>query len=130
MPKPLTALMKPEPTEVTLDEAKERRALAKAAKQELSNIAKWMVEDEDYLISLKKRLLSGRLHPTVEVTLWAYAHGKPKETKRIEKRSRVKIVHVFAGVDPNAKPVEKPIEGEVIREDVPTALLEETTDGE
>jgi hypothetical protein len=38
-----------------------------------------LVNDETYRANLRERLLAGRLPAGVEVMLWYYAHGKPKE---------------------------------------------------
>lgn len=42
-----------------------------------------IVEDESYRLGLQERALSGKLHPSIEVMLWHYAHGKPKETHEV-----------------------------------------------
>lgn len=91
---------------VKRDPAEERR-LVKAAKAEIATLAKYLVEDPLYLLDLKRRLASGKLHPTIESMLFAYAYGKPKERIEVHRASIVRIVHEFAD-DP------KPIQGEVI----------------
>lgn len=40
--------------------------------------------DEKYWKRTKKRLDAGKLNPILEKTIWAYAHGEPKKTLRIE----------------------------------------------
>jgi len=39
-----------------------------------------LVNDETYRANLRERLLAGKVPPGVEVMLWYYAHGKPRET--------------------------------------------------
>jgi hypothetical protein len=47
---------------------------------EAQALARSLVQDPEYLRKLKERLLAGKLHPQVEVMLWGYAHGKPKDS--------------------------------------------------
>lgn len=42
-----------------------------------------LVDDPAYRKKLKERLLSGKLAPAVELMLWYYAKGKPKETHEV-----------------------------------------------
>lgn len=53
------------------------------ATQEVRELARELVEDPDYLKRLRTRLLDGTLGPGVEQMLWAYAHGKPKESVEV-----------------------------------------------
>src|SRR5688572_16922403 len=39
-----------------------------------------LVNDPVYRANLRERLVAGRLPPGIEVMLWYYAHGKPRET--------------------------------------------------
>lgn len=38
-----------------------------------------IVEDPEYRARLKQRALTGRLNPAVEVMLWHFAYGKPRD---------------------------------------------------
>jgi hypothetical protein len=48
--------------------------------QVAQQLASGLVNDQEYLKRLKARLESGKIAPAIEVMLWAYAHGKPKES--------------------------------------------------
>jgi hypothetical protein len=39
-----------------------------------------LLSDPQYQANLRKRLATGKIAPAVEALLWAYAHGKPKDT--------------------------------------------------
>jgi hypothetical protein len=41
--------------------------------------AEKLVTDETYRQSLKERLLSGKLHPTIEVLMWHLYAGRPRQ---------------------------------------------------
>ena len=47
---------------------------------EVKDAARQLVGRADYREALVLRLLSGRLAPAMETTLWHYAYGKPRET--------------------------------------------------
>ena len=42
--------------------------------------AERLCKDSDYLASVEARAKAGKLPPGVEVMLWYYAHGKPRES--------------------------------------------------
>lgn len=42
-------------------------------------VARQLVEDEDYLVRLRERLVAGTLAPQVEALLLQYAYGKPSD---------------------------------------------------
>lgn len=48
--------------------------------REVREIAGNLVEDPEYVASLRARLLTGELAPPIEQMLWYYRYGKPKET--------------------------------------------------
>lgn len=45
-----------------------------------SNLAKSLLESEEYRSNFRKRLEAGILPPNVEAMLWHYAYGKPTES--------------------------------------------------
>lgn len=49
------------------------------ATQEIKTLASRLL-DEIYWASLKRRLDSGRAAPALELRLWAYLYGEPKQT--------------------------------------------------
>lgn len=96
---------------------------------QVKQIAKALVLDPFYLSTLQKRMREGKLAPAVEVTLWGYAFGKPKEQIEIRKASVVKILHEYADVVESGVVASTVIEGEIERgrEDSKDAV-EPTTD--
>lgn len=48
-----------------------------------AELARALVEDQQYLDTLKARLLSGDCAPQVEAMIWAYAFGKPVEVVEV-----------------------------------------------
>lgn len=81
---------------------------------EAKDLARLLVTDPFYLISLQERLRDGRLPPAVETTLWGYAYGKPKEQIEVRKASVVKILHEYADNEEVRKVAEKVLEGETL----------------
>lgn len=53
------------------------------AKQEIEDASRALIEDKDYLISLKDRLKGGRA-PHMETLLFQYAYGKPADVTKHE----------------------------------------------
>lgn len=54
------------------------------ATAEVKSLARALVDDPLYREALRERLVSGDCAPAVEVLLWHYAYGKPKETVAVE----------------------------------------------
>ena len=54
------------------------------ATQEVKEIARALVDDQAYRDMLKLRLQNGTAPPAIEVLMWHYARGKPKETLAVE----------------------------------------------
>lgn len=52
--------------------------------QEIREAARKLLEGPRYLEARLRRLESGKLHPSVEVLLYHYAYGKPKEVVQVE----------------------------------------------
>jgi len=56
------------------------KGLPNKATLAVKEAARQLVEQPEYRQALSRRLLSGRLAPAMETTLWHYAYGKPRET--------------------------------------------------
>jgi hypothetical protein len=57
------------------------------------------IQNATYMDRLQKRLLSGKLHPTVETFILAHAVGKPKDTLSIENAIPLLVVDELKGED-------------------------------
>jgi len=67
---------------------------------EVRDMARSMLNDDEYLANLKKRLKSGDAPPAVETMLWYYAYGKPKEVVELQGEIGVsKIVREIVRAD-------------------------------
>lgn len=53
------------------------------ATKEIQEFAGDLIEDPDYVASLKRRLASGKA-PHMETLMFHYKHGKPKDTVKVE----------------------------------------------
>ncbi len=53
------------------------------ATREARETAGRLVDDPEYLRRLRQRLLDGELPPAIEVMLWHYAKGKPKDVLEV-----------------------------------------------
>jgi hypothetical protein len=66
--------------------------------REIKTAAKAIVEDMDYVDSLKRRVKAGRA-PHMETLLFHYAYGKPKETVKHEGGDGgplvTRVIHTF-----------------------------------
>jgi hypothetical protein len=64
------------------------------ASSEIKEAARSIVEDAEYVESLKRRVKAGRA-PHMETLLFHYAYGKPKETVDLNANVRhtAKVVH-------------------------------------
>ena len=51
-----------------------------ADREQFSAFCRQLCDNRDYRESLKRRLISGKVAPGVEQTVWYYAYGKPPET--------------------------------------------------
>lgn len=60
------------------------RGVPNKTTRQVREIAQRLVEDPKYVASLVRRLGAGKIAPAVEVMLWHYAYGKPKDTVRVE----------------------------------------------
>lgn len=65
-----------------------------AEEKEVQKIAKKLL-DPKYLKNLKARLLSGKIQPGVEVAIWQYAHGRPKELIETKQIVPIRISHEY-----------------------------------
>ena len=66
------------------------RGLPNKATREVKEMARLMVEDSDYRKKLMVRLRAGKA-PQMELALWYFAYGKPKETVQLDTPSPVTI---------------------------------------
>lgn len=106
-------------------------ATKKEEREAVKMMAQALVTDPLYLLGLQKRMRDGKVAPAVEVALWNYAFGKPKEQIEVKKATAVKIVHEFMDTTAGARTAKAVLEGGVI--DVPTGTsdsnaVERTTD--
>ena len=62
---------------------------------EIMRLSKQLLLDPTYRRNLRSRLRSGRLQPGVEVALYYYAFGKPKEVVETIQPVPVRIVHEY-----------------------------------
>jgi hypothetical protein len=85
--------------------------------QQVKELAKALVTDPLYLTMLQRRMREGKLPPAVEVTLWYYAFGKPKEQIEVKKASVVKILHEYADQVDAGKLASSVVEVEVLKEE-------------
>jgi len=51
---------------------------------EAKEVAAKLVDDPEYRREFKRRLLAGKLAPALEVMVWHFAYGKPRETVALE----------------------------------------------
>ena len=96
------------------------RTWGRVIKREALGIAKELIEDPLYLEMMRTRLRKGTLHPQLQVMLWGYGYGKPKELVELKRHSTVRIIHEY--LDPSPAP----IEGEVVTPDPVAAHLQLT----
>lgn len=61
-----------------------KRGVPNKATVEVKEMARALVEDPTYRANLTARLRRGRCAPAVELGLWHYAYGKPKDTTVVE----------------------------------------------
>ena len=61
------------------------RGAVNKATRAIKDLSGGLLGDAQYQASLKKRLIAGKA-PHMEVLLHHYAHGKPKETVRVEEQ--------------------------------------------
>ena len=54
------------------------------ATRDVRECARELVGNADYRRNLADRLKRGRCAPPMEITLWHYAYGKPKDTVKLE----------------------------------------------
>jgi hypothetical protein len=73
------------------------------ATKEVKELSRRLVLDPEYQQKLKQRLLKGTLTPAVEVLLWHYAFGKPKDTVDLNVVRKVVNIIPFR---PDSKPDE------------------------
>jgi hypothetical protein len=70
---------------------------------EVKQLATRILQDKDYLEALQRRLLRGEAGP-IEVTLWHYAYGKPKERVELTGENRGPLRFTLnLGVDPGSQ---------------------------
>lgn len=67
-------------------------ALNKATREMKDIALELTINSKEYMERLKRRLLSGKLHPSVETFILAHAVGKPKDTLSIENAPPVLVV--------------------------------------
>lgn len=67
----------------------------KAAKKEAQKLARNLL-DKKYFSNLRERLVSGKVQPGVEVAVWHYAFGKPKEEMDVKLPVPVRITHEYS----------------------------------
>lgn len=63
---------------------------------EVRDLARKLVEDPIYLLNLQVALRNREAAPAVEVMIWAYAFGKPREEINIKSARIVKVIHEYA----------------------------------
>ncbi len=63
-------------------------------------ICQRLVDDPVYRKTIREKLRDCTLHPSVQVLLWYYAYGKPKETIEATQVTPVRIEHVYATPNP------------------------------
>jgi hypothetical protein len=68
----------------------------KAREKEAQKTARRLLTDKRYLAELACRLNEGRCQPGVEVAIWQYAYGKPKELMEVKDVTPVRIQHEYA----------------------------------
>ena len=61
-----------------------------------------IVDDPEYQSRLRRRALAGKLSPQIEVMLWHYAKGKPKEHVELSGEAEL-LVRLDAGRRRNAQ---------------------------
>lgn len=66
----------------------------------VKKLAKRLVYDKEYQRTIQVKLRDGTLHPSVQILLWYYAAGKPKETVETRQITPVRIEHVYADLTP------------------------------
>lgn len=67
----------------------------KAAAEESRKLSRRLLSDPAYRATLRKRLREGTIQPGVEMGLWYYAYGKPRETIETHEATTVTIEHVY-----------------------------------
>src|SRR5262245_50961622 len=74
--------------------------------REVRQICTSLVDNPTYQARLQQRLLSGKLSPAVEVMLWSYAYGKPKESIEVTGANGEPVSYrfVFGGIATNDTP--------------------------
>lgn len=93
----------------TPDRPDTKKMTRKLRAEEARGIMRYLIEDPVYLENFQNRMREGRLAPPIEVMVWAYAYGKPKEQVEVTHAAVVRIIHEVQ----EAK--ERPIEGEVVK---------------
>lgn len=64
--------------------------------REARRISRKLLLNPQYQTKLRRKLHDGSIHPSVEVMLWYYGFGKPKETIETTPPAPVRIVHEYA----------------------------------
>lgn len=73
--------------------------------REVKRICKKLILRKSYQKILQEKLDDCTLHPSVQVMLWYYAMGKPRELIETVQVTPVRIEHLYADVTKPAGPV-------------------------
>lgn len=73
---------------------KGKSAALVAQEKEAQKIARKLL-DPKYLANLKARLATGKIQPGVEVAIWQYAYGRPKELIETKQIVPIRISHEY-----------------------------------
>jgi hypothetical protein len=68
--------------------------------RQVKKICKKLILNPEYQQVIKRKMLDCTLHPSVQILLWYYAYGKPKETVETKQITPVRIEHVYADLTP------------------------------
>jgi len=71
------------------------RKKVKPEDKEVRRISRALVLNKEYQANLKDRMVSGKIQPGVEVAIWQYAFGKPKEEIDLKAPVPVRLVHEY-----------------------------------
>lgn len=61
----------------------------------VKGIARRFVDNPQYRAMLREKMKDGTLHPSVQVMLWQYAYGRPKEEVEVKPIVPVTIRHEY-----------------------------------
>src|SRR5262245_22462001 len=83
-----------------------KKGVPNRATADMKTRARELLSRPEYLRKLKQRLIQGTCPAGVEILLYYYAYGRPKETVQMEGESRQPFQIVFTG--PRRDPLETP----------------------